>query len=229
MDPVKKAKIERLQTNFGNLPVNKVPFASSLCQQFWRKNGTLSIKQFEWVDKLLELLDRPARPAPATSDGERIGDLQGILQLFRNAREHVKYPAIVLLTDLETVSRDKMIRLTVAGETARYPGTITITRFEKVGPRRPWLGYITADGVYKPEGRATTDEVSKIAMMLRMLAVDPAGVAREHGRLTGHCCFCMRPLEDERSTAVGYGPVCADHYHLPWGDRPAEFASAPAA
>jgi hypothetical protein len=35
----------------------------------------------------------------------------------------------------------------------------------------------------------------------------------------------MASLDDECSTAVGYGPVCAEHYHLPWGDRPTEFAA----
>ena len=28
----------------------------------------------------------------------------------------------------------------------------------------------------------------------------------------------MRALSDDRSTAVGYGPICADHFGLPWGE-----------
>ena len=43
------------------------------------------------------------------------------------------------------------------------------------------------------------------------------------------CCFCNRALEDERSTAVGYGPICAGHFGLAWGNRPAEFAATPVA
>jgi len=34
---------------------------------------------------------------------------------------------------------------------------------------------------------------------------------------TGNCCFCRRELTDKRSTEVGYGPICADHFSLPWG------------
>ena len=67
-----------------------------------------------------------------------------------------------------------------------------------------------------------------IAARLREFADDPARVAGEHGRLTGNCCFCHHTLEDARSTAVGYGPVCASHYGLPWGERPAAAAPAPA-
>ena len=38
------------------------------------------------------------------------------------------------------------------------------------------------------------------------------------GQITGRCVFCSRTLTDERSIAVGYGPVCADHHGLPWGE-----------
>jgi hypothetical protein len=39
----------------------------------------------------------------------------------------------------------------------------------------------------------------------------------------------MRALSDDRSTAVGYGPICADHYGLPWGEAAAPAAEATAA
>jgi len=54
---------------------------------------------------------------------------------------------------------------------------------------------------------------------LRRMAADPAAEATAYGRLTGSCCFCRRPLTDGRSIAVGYGPICADHYGLAWGDE----------
>ena len=28
------------------------------------------------------------------------------------------------------------------------------------------------------------------------------------------------PCYDERSTAAGYGEICATHFNLPWGERP---------
>jgi len=42
--------------------------------------------------------------------------------------------------------------------------------------------------------------------------------AAKFGRLWGSCVFCSRMLTDERSVAVGYGPVCAEHNGLPWGE-----------
>jgi hypothetical protein len=45
--------------------------------------------------------------------------------------------------------------------------------------------------------------------------------AAEFGHAYGVCVFCTRELTDERSVVVGYGPVCAKHNDLPWGERPA--------
>lgn len=42
--------------------------------------------------------------------------------------------------------------------------------------------------------------------------------AARFGKLWGQCVFCSRLLTDERSVAVGYGPVCASHNGLPWGE-----------
>jgi hypothetical protein len=50
------------------------------------------------------------------------------------------------------------------------------------------------------------------------MAADPAKAASEYGRLTVHCCFCSLPFTDARSTAVGYGRICAGNYGLPWGN-----------
>lgn len=44
--------------------------------------------------------------------------------------------------------------------------------------------------------------------------------AARFGHVTGQCVFCSRRLTDDgenRSVAVGYGPVCAAREGLPWG------------
>ena len=40
--------------------------------------------------------------------------------------------------------------------------------------------------------------------------------AAAFGRTSSFCCYCARRLEDGRSVDVGYGPVCAKKYGLPW-------------
>lgn len=42
--------------------------------------------------------------------------------------------------------------------------------------------------------------------------------AKHFAQLVGRCVFCSTAIDTPESTAVGYGPVCAKKYGLPWGD-----------
>lgn len=46
--------------------------------------------------------------------------------------------------------------------------------------------------------------------------------AAAFGNLVGRCCFCSHAIDTPESTAVGYGPICAGKYDLPWGDTTQE-------
>jgi hypothetical protein len=41
--------------------------------------------------------------------------------------------------------------------------------------------------------------------------------ASAFGKLHGNCVACAKDLTDDRSIAVGYGPVCAKRHGWPWG------------
>lgn len=153
----------------------------------------------------------------AAMSSESVGDLSGILALFDKAKRKLKFPAIVLGVPAVGMT----IRINVAGERARAPGSLTVAdaeRDEESG-RRDWLGRVHLDGRYEARMGLPARETAAIDQRLRDFAADPVKVAGEHGKLTGRCCFCNRPLEDERSTAVGYGPVCAQNFGLEWGSR----------
>jgi hypothetical protein len=47
--------------------------------------------------------------------------------------------------------------------------------------------------------------------------VAPADVTGAFGLLAGRCIYCSHKIDTPESTAVGYGPVCAGKYGLPWG------------
>lgn len=49
--------------------------------------------------------------------------------------------------------------------------------------------------------------------------------AAAFGHLVGRCCFCSHAIDTPESTAVGYGPVCAGKYDLPWGDTTTTLAA----
>lgn len=225
MNPELKTKIERLQNALGELRSDgDRRFAASLCQQFWTKRGNISPKQIEWVHKLLDRASMPAEPQAIP--GAPIGNPAGIFALLQRAATRLQRAAIVLLIDREVVSQDQMIRITLAGPNSRLPGCIFVTSYlAEAGNRRKYYGHLNAQGMFAPRAGMDPEVIRKTVETLKMFALDPVGVAHEHGRLTGKCCFCRIGLDDPRSTARGYGPICARNWGLPWGDRPGEFAA----
>ena len=181
-------------------------FASSLITQAAGRRG-LSQKQWDWVDKLVARANAPA-PQPRLAE---IGSVAGIIELFDRAQTHLRRPAILLR------GPDGDLRLALAGARARVPGSINVTSAD----RGDWYGRVTRDGTYEPCRKFDDATIAAITRGLRAMANDPAGAAAAYGHLTGACCFCNRTLTDERSTSVGYGPICAGHYGLPWGEREA--------
>jgi hypothetical protein len=155
-----------------------------------------------------------------------VGDLAGVLALFDKAREHLKRPAIVLAVPGlpgAIAGQPFTIRLSIAGNKARVPGSVTVLDGERSEEGRDWFGRILRHGTYQPS-REANGRTEPITARLREFAAEPARVAKDSARLTGRCCFCNTALRDERSTAVGYGATCASHFGLPWGERPEGFA-----
>ena len=133
-------------------------------------------------------------------------EFTGVFSLFEYAIAHtLKYPKIRLQTALGAP-----VCLSRAG--SKSIGQIMVTDGAPFGSN-VYYGRVTLDGEFIPSQVRSASVVD----LLARLASDPARVASEYGRLTGNCCFCELRLTDARSTAVGYGPICADHFGLPWG------------
>ena len=104
----------------------------------------------------------------------------------------------------------------MAGPKSKTPGAIMVTgtgSFET----RPYYGKITGGACIPASQRNEPSTLASVTALLLAFAADPAGTAAAYGRATGVCSFCARQLTDERSVSVGYGPICADTYSLPWG------------
>lgn len=194
------------------LSANDQAFALSMLARAARK-GDFSPGQKPYVDKLIARANAPV-VAPTQV---QVGSLSGILALFDKAREHLKFPAIVLTA----ATLAEPIRVSVAGPSSKFPGSINVVTQERCPAtgRRGWLGRIYKDGRFEAGNAvAGTETATAISALLQRFAAAPAEVARESGRLNGRCCFCNIALTEERSTAVGYGSTCAKHYGLPWGN-----------
>jgi len=173
-------------------------------------NSTIKKDEAEWT--AAEFIERYADACVAVNPAKvtepvKVGNLSELVALLFAATEHLKYPKLRVSTEAGDVVVSR------AGDRSKNAGWLYVkstggfdeaTYFGKVNPDT---------GVFLPSRDATPD----VTAALKRFADDPAKVASEYGKLTGNCCFCSRPLSDERSTEVGYGATCAKHYALPWG------------
>ena len=109
----------------------------------------------------------------------------------------------------------------------RNPGTVRastntepLTEGVYVGPDGEFVMVTTSDAgnlygkVWDGERFAFVRGSLRLARAGRPITADEAAL---FGHTTHRCVFCARNLSTAESTAVGYGPTCADKYGLPWG------------
>ncbi len=171
-------------------------FPRSLVDQYRRK-GDLSDCQWVYVAKLFTEMKRPKISL----------DFPAIVALLAAALTHLKFPKIRL-----ALADGRPIVLGLAGRRSRHCGAINITDGGRYG-ENIWYGRIETDGKLV----RSRDCNNEVVGLLKSFSDNPAAVAATYGRLTGSCCFCGKGLTDDRSTTVGYGPVCAQNYGLNWG------------
>jgi hypothetical protein len=123
-------------------------------------------------------------------------DMSNVVDMFDNASKKLKRPKV-------TFERFRLER--------NNDGSISARGYET------YFGVISVDGKFYP----TQDITEEITEDIKNLSEDPVRFACEYGKATGRCCFCMLPLKEERSLGVGYGPICARNYKMPWGKKKA--------
>jgi hypothetical protein len=195
-------EIATLKSVFNKLGDRDRDFAGSLIEGFDRY-GRVSEKQLYWVNVLIQRANG-AKPMASTE----VVSVVEIKNLFAKASKSLKRMKIRLKTTF-----NQNVVFTIAGERSKYAGQVMITDGGPFGDNKDF-GKIDMEGNLLKTNQCDDNVLS----LIKEFANDPAETAGKYGRLTGNCCFCMRGLEDERSVSVGYGPVCANHYGLPWGE-----------
>lgn len=200
--------IKYLSVKLDNLPKDDQGFAKSLVQQYGLKHS-LSEKQWFWVEKLscaLQGIPDFTETGPEAASGAADRLLTNILGLFEKASQKLKYPAIKFALEDGTV--------------------ITFKRASSSSSHAGWLFIRTQSGSYlgkiSPVGKFFPVSVNTGANLLPALLkinADPAQALSENGKLAGRCCMCWSELTDSKSLAAGYGPTCAKHFGLPWGQQ----------
>jgi hypothetical protein len=177
-------------------------FARSLIDNF-RDHG-LTPKQGDWVAILLDRVDQAKQPKhPRVREQLAAGFIE-IVTLFNRARKQgLRYPKIRLETAL---GQKIVLRMSKAGD-------VTVTDNASAFHDRKYFGKINPEGLYSPTKIVTAD----VRQLLNDLAENPAKMAALYGHQTSNCCFCGLELTTSESVTMGYGPICADNWGLPWG------------
>jgi hypothetical protein len=193
--------VNAMSTAINNMNMSDSKFAADLLKNF-NRTGHLSPKQLYWV----VALTARAVTKPAAAVNMQV-NFAPIAALFARASTKIKRIKI----RLQTVSAQP-VAFSRAGPLSKYTGQILITDGQSFGQNK-FFGRIDTSGNFF----ATAATTSEVQDLIRAFAANPAGVASSYGHLTHECCFCSRGLTDQRSTQVGYGPVCADNFGLAWG------------
>ena len=175
---------------------------NSFARDLYRKSGKWSDKQRYWVEKLaLEALG--VIPVVRPDRSEQLISFDSLVAKFKVARSNgLKRPKLTF-TDAVLGT----IVLSLAGDNSTNPNHI----------------YIKTNGIYSgkvsPEGRfsPSRDCSDAVKSYLKTLNGDVAAIGAQYGRETGNCCFCAREITTDESMSVGYGPICASKWQLPWG------------
>lgn len=175
------------------------------------KRGMLTERQQTAALQMIERVNNPPPPPPE----DHISSLSKVYAFIMAARQHLKWPKLIL----QMADNKHQLKIYMAGPRSKFPDTLNLVTNNEWGDMDLWLGRVFEDGRW--QHRKGDDELREMAAtLLEALADDPATVASTHGHMTGNCCFCHRPLRDkDRSLVVGYGPVCAKKWGLPWGKK----------
>ena len=176
------------------------------CSRGIQQYGSLTWKMRSYAKRLgSEVQQKPIREAV-----KELPNLAGVYAIFLTASEKLKRPAVTF----DSPSLGK-IKIAVAGDRSKYTGQLMVTDGGPFGQNQ-WFGRIDSNGVFKA-GRSMLNDAQMT--FLKRFSEDPVTLAKEYAMESGACCFCHRQLTDDRSTEVGYGPVCAKNYGLPWGTK----------
>jgi len=195
-------KVEALRAAVPALAERDQGFAKSLIESY-DDRCQLTDKQFIWIEKLLDSTT-PKAVAQVEADKEV---LKPIVDLLVAAGKEMKKPAIRFAFPDGTRGK-----LSLAPSSGVNAGHIYV----KDGSS--YAGKITPAGELRLIG-PNDDRKTALVEALTKFAEHPVETARQYGKDTKSCCFCGIGLTDPRSKIVGYGPICAAKFSLPWGEH----------
>src|SRR5882672_1503605 len=183
---------------------------------WYADKGFWTIKQEKYIDEANNLYKKTSAEIHNETQIEKppvselFFDAKKIRQLFDTAATRIKYPSIHFWRDIGE------IQFYLCGSQSRTPGFIRITNSQKY-PNQEIYAEINQAG----KGLFRKDTSANFKKEILRIIDDPIGESQLRGKKSGFCCYCGHVIETKESMAVGYGPICAANYGLPWGESAA--------
>jgi uncharacterized protein DUF6011 len=174
----------------------KFEFAVSLSEAL-AKYGSLTEGQVAGVHKCMARdADRATQRTAAQVSVAGAGFAALLAAFTKAAASGLKHPALTF----------QNVTFKLAKASSKNPGSLYVTGGKRFGSE--YFGKISPQGVFSPAFAcppSVREEVKRIG-------ADPLGESVAHGKRTGNCCACNRPLTDAESVTRGIGPVCAERF-----------------
>jgi hypothetical protein len=213
--------MEHLTEHIDVLPSSQQNFAQSLCDWYSTK-GYLSAKQKEYALKFWQAVNEAG-----ADDGSKatIGVVLPprdaalrVVALFDKAAEELKYPHVTYwIGAKEVVAEVDSVRLWRTGAKSRYGVGHIAAAWRKDASTDPVYLFIIYRDTGVVEYTSFVTAKPELVLLLNRLITNFSEELKISGKRMLTCCYCGKELTAGASLEVGYGPVCASKWGLPWG------------
>jgi hypothetical protein len=191
--------MQYLINNLDKVPTGNHMFLRSLYNT-WSKTKKLSDKQAHYAYIYWKQMKNEVYKNTVGDKAVISWEVKPLLALFDTAAASMEFPKIsIKTTDNEYIIYRRKLK---------NPGNLLVKK----------------DGVAVLEIDRETglfswqDVTNETALRLKEL-LDKEDIVKslaKYGKKHGNCCFCGKSLTNAISIHHGYGPICADHWGLPW-------------
>jgi hypothetical protein len=211
------AAIEDLTKGMDLLPAGQKGFAQSILKAAEKHLATgayFSSKQKFWLFKMANKVNGADEKLAAKKAEDYVEVSPNLMETMTSAQAMAKKQVKITF---EGTSKTPKIQFKMMTK-GKNKGKIVVTDGLKFGQDQ-FYGKIDG-GRFYPSSLASKHVIHFVKQCCESLQE----VAQTYGLTTCMCCFCHKTLTTVESKAAGYGPVCAQHYGLPWGNVTAEQA-----
>jgi hypothetical protein len=204
LDALNNAAGRALNINARPASDKQIKFMASLMEQTGTtaEDMSLDILTTKIASGFIDAMLNKSRKVADQRPGPNVPCLKKVHAMVAKGREHLKWPKVIFA--------DANIKLSLAGERAKVPGSVNVTSNDGFRDST-WYGRILEDGTMTASRHLTPE----VEAFLTLIADNPEDAVANAGKHSGNCCFCSKPLTDPASLDAGYGPTCAKHFGLP--------------